>query len=83
MSGVVQVVTAFNAAVTALPAVLELIQSLHAHQNPDAPPLTKEQAAALLQEAVAQSLAKDAQLRGGASIASAADLGVSTGSTGE
>ncbi len=82
MTTVGQVATAVNAAVTALPAVLELIRSLHAQQNPGAPPLTPEQAAALLQQAVAQSLARDAQLRT-SPIAPAAALGVSTGSLGE
>lgn len=61
-------------------AAVAAIQAHHAAANPDAPALTQAQALEQLQAAVAASLAKDQALR---AVASASDLGVHTGSTGD
>lgn len=69
------------AATQALPAILSGIKALHATANPGAEPLTDAQALAALQQAVRESLAKDDVLV--SRIASSADLGIVTGSTGD
>lgn len=44
-----------------LPAIVDLIKSLHAQSNPTAPPLSDAEALAALQAAAAATEAKDAQ----------------------
>lgn len=70
-----------NVAIAAIPAIVELVKLFHAHAHPDDPPLTSEQALVQLQQAVIESLRKDDAID--AKIASAGELGVHAGSTGE
>lgn len=74
-----QASTVVNGLLGALPSILEVFAAHHAAQNPDGTPLTREQARVLLEATVQASLARDEQLR----HASAADLGIHTGSVGE
>jgi hypothetical protein len=50
-----------NTAIGALPGIFALLKANHASQNPGAPPLTDEDVAAGLQQAVISSTAKDEQ----------------------
>lgn len=44
-----------------VPCAIEMVKSRHTHVNPNLPPLTDEEAVALLNQAVASSVAKDDQ----------------------
>lgn len=69
-------------AIGALPGIIGLIKGQHAAANPDAPPMTDDQAKAALAAAIAESLAKDARLLQ-PRVASATELGPPAGANGE